>query len=144
MTPFKTVFVWIALLCAGCAPTVEHRYCNGRWEGIPPENADEDILRIFKDCSPEKGVFLNDSTRRYYAAYAETRRPQYDYERKARKTVTEKIRADITGKKSANIPLYDLKLFKHFIYENDVVSYWGIYFIPEMEYKALRKKYRKK
>ena len=142
MSPVKTVFSFLFLFCAGCGTNIRHRYCFGQWEGIPPETADEDIRKMFTDCAPKGGTFLNDNTRRYYAVYEETAKVEHNVQRKARQAVTKKIRADITGKQTSNIPLYDLKLFKHFVYEDENNHYWGIYYIPEMEYKALRKKYR--
>ena len=120
------------LMCSACVP-IRYNACN---EAIPPEKADTDIKRLFNGCSLETGAFLGDRSRRYYVAYAEGD----DAEQTARKRVAEKIRKDVTGKRHVSIPLYELRLFKHFRYGK---HYWGIFFIPQAEFETLRKKYRK-
>ena len=133
MRKFKLLFLSVLLLCQSCT-IVQYNYCG---EGIPPEKADADIKKLFKNCSFSTGISLGDKSRLYYAAYAEGR----DAEQQARNRVTEKIREDIVGKRNINIPLYDLELFKHFRYGD---HYWGIYFIPRKEFDFLRNKYYKR
>ena len=130
MRKIKRLFLFFFLLCPGCA-LIQYNSCG---EGIPPENADADFKRLFKNCSSSTGVSLGDKFRLYYVAYAEGN----DAEQKARRIVAEKIRRDITGKRRMNIPLYNLEAFKHFRYGD---HFWGIYFIPRKEHDFLRKKY---
>ena len=131
MRNIKYFLLVFFLMCSGCV-FVDYNACG---EGIPPKKADADIKKMFESCSSRTGSFLGDRSRLYYAAYAEGNHA----EQKARENVAEKIRKDIVGKKYISVPLYHLELFKHFRYGD---HYWGIYFIPAGEYRALRRKYR--
>lgn len=133
MRKIRFCLALVLLMCSGCV-FIQYNDCN---EAVPPENADTDIKRLFKRCSSSTGVRLHDKSRLYYAAYAEG----HDAEHRARQIATEKIRRSIVGKRYITIPLYGLKLFKHFLYDN---HYWGIYFITRKEYDVLRQKYYKR
>ena len=133
MRKTKFFLVFVFLLCSGCT-SIQYNFCK---EGIPPEKADKEIKRLFKNCSSLADISLGDKSRRYYAAYAEGRDAEY----RAYQIVAERIRHDIVGQRKLSVPLYGLELFKHFRYNE---HYWGIWFIPESEYKTLRRRYYKK